>query len=522
MCTPSTRYVVCLTQLALIQWKRYVFQPIQATTKLTRAVLEQIRVQRDGGVIQSSLLKSVLDSYVSLGIDDTDATRVNLDVYRTEFQQSFLEATVEYYRAESAAFVANNSVTDYMKKAETRLLEEEDRVELYLHASTRRPLSDVCREQLVATHQQLLWDHFKALLDNEMTGDLSRIYALLIQIPDGVEPLRQQFEAHARAAGLASVASAVEEAPDAVDPARYIQALLRVYDQNMQTIEASFQSEAGMIAALDKASRVFMNQNQATGTSASKSPELLAKYVDSLLKKSNKGMEETSMEDALDQAMVVFKFIEDRDFFQKFYSKFLARRLVTFASASADAEESMIAKLKEVCGFEYTNKLQRMFTEVGLCRELNERFREAESQRPGSALGEIDFYALVLANGIWPLQAPASDFSVPSELQGIHEQFKQFYGTQHSRRALTWLWHLSSNDVHTTYLPRKHIFQTSTYQCAVLLLFNTHSVLTFDEIAAATRLDATTLKTALLPLVKSKVLHELDTSYSLNMGTSHC
>jgi cullin 1 len=59
--------------------------------------------------------------------------------------------------------------------------------------------------------------------------------------------------------------------------------------------------------------------------------------------------------------MVVFKYIEDKDVFQKFYSKMLAKRLVGHLSASDDAEASMISKLKESCGFEYTSKLQRMF-----------------------------------------------------------------------------------------------------------------------------------------------------------------
>lgn len=59
--------------------------------------------------------------------------------------------------------------------------------------------------------------------------------------------------------------------------------------------------------------------------------------------------------------MVVFKYIEDKDVFQKFYSKMLAKRLVQHMSASDDAEASMISKLKQACGFEYTSKLQRMF-----------------------------------------------------------------------------------------------------------------------------------------------------------------
>ena len=74
--------------------------------------------------------------------------------------------------------------------------------------------------------------------------------------------------------------------------------------------------------------------------------------------------------------MVVFKYIEDKDVFQKFYSKMLAKRLVQHMSASDDAEASMISKLKQACGFEYTSKLQRMFQDVGVSKDLNEQFRK--------------------------------------------------------------------------------------------------------------------------------------------------
>ena len=60
--------------------------------------------------------------------------------------------------------------------------------------------------------------------------------------------------------------------------------------------------------------------------------------------------------------MVIFKFIDDKDVFQKFYQKKLAHRLVTGVSASDDSESSMISKLKALSGFDYTNKLTRMFT----------------------------------------------------------------------------------------------------------------------------------------------------------------
>jgi cullin 1 len=43
---------------------------------------------------------------------------------------------------------------------------------------------------------------------------------------------------------------------------------------------------------------------------------------------------------------VVFNYIEDKDVFQKFYGKLLAKRLVGQLSASDDYEETMISKLK--------------------------------------------------------------------------------------------------------------------------------------------------------------------------------
>ncbi|WFD34059.1 ubiquitin ligase (cullin) of SCF [Malassezia cuniculi] len=495
--------------LALIQWRRFVFGALQRNKQLNTAVMGMINAQRNGQIVESSMLKTVIDSYVSLGVDDIDVTRVNVDIYRSEFQQQFLVETNAFYRAESTAFLAANSMTDYLAKAETRIREEEDRVELYLHDSSRRPLIEVCQQVLLSDHIDQIYNEVPRLLADERMDDLARVYRLLEPVPGALEPLSQRFEEFALSNGHDTIARV--EGGEAPDPSAYINALLRAHAHELRTVEQAFRSDASFVAALDKACRVYMNRNTATGSTPSKAPELLARYLDGILRKGHREDSADSGEDALQGAMTVFKYIEDRDFFLKFYAKFLARRLVTFASASDDAEGQVIAQLKGVCGFEYTSRLQRMLTEYGLSRELNDRFRENDS-------GEgPDFYCLVLASGIWPLQAPQGDFSVPAELSGAYDRFRSFYNEQHSRRVLSWLWHLSSNELHTSYLSRRYIFQTTTYQCAVLLLFNTHSVLTFDEIASATRISPQTLNTVLLPLVKSRVLHQLDSSYSLNM-----
>lgn len=78
------------------------------------------------------------------------------------------------------------------------------------------------------------------------------------------------------------------------------------------------------------------------GKQPCRSPELLAKYCDWLLKKSSKGVTETEVEERLSQSITIFKYIDDKDVFQKFYSRMLAKRLIHQQSQSMDAEEAMI------------------------------------------------------------------------------------------------------------------------------------------------------------------------------------
>ena len=76
-CTPSTRYdihillvrleLISLHQLALVAWKHNFFQHLQSsnngTSRLTQALLRQIEQQRNGEMVDSGLLKRVIDSY---------------------------------------------------------------------------------------------------------------------------------------------------------------------------------------------------------------------------------------------------------------------------------------------------------------------------------------------------------------------------------------------------------------------------------------------------------------------------
>ncbi|KAI9205908.1 Cullin [Polychytrium aggregatum] len=546
--------------LSLVSWLEHLFNHIN--TKLTDALLKLIEKQRNGETVDTMLIKGVIDSFVSLGLDHRDSSKSTLDIYKARFQDQFIAATEAYYKAESDQFIAHNSVPDYMKKVETRLTEEEERVQMYLHISTHRPLISTCETVLIKNHTSAMQDEFQELLDQDKVEDLTRMFNLVSRVPEGLDKLRPVFEVHVRKQGINAIEKVAEAAANAaaepekedgeddeekpakkpvakkvvgsgdkfenVDPKVYVEALLSVHKKYNDLSSEAFRNEAGFVASLDKACREFVNRNKVCAASSSKSPELLARFCDSLLRKSSRVAEEGEVEEILNSIMIVFKYVEDKDVFQKFYSKMLAKRLVNQTSASDDAETSMISKLKEACGFEYTSKLQRMFQDIGVSKTLENSFREHMDTNRGSE-DLLDFGILVLGTASWPLQPPATQFNIPDDLLKTYERFQLFYQNKYSGRKLNWLFQLSKGEVKTNYLKGSktgYTFQVSTYQMGVLLLYNKATSYGYEEILGSTGLSAEALLGQLGILVKAKVLTmtgegtkvgDANTRYELNM-----
>jgi len=74
--------------------------------------------------------------------------------------------------------------------------------------------------------------------------------------------------------------------------------------------------------------------------------------------------------------MIVFKYISEKDIFEKYYQKLLSNRIILENSASSEAESSVIDKLQAEMGQDYTAKLMRMYTDMNLSKDVAEKYKE--------------------------------------------------------------------------------------------------------------------------------------------------
>lgn len=476
---PST-HKTPVHELGLNLWRDFVIHSSKIQSRLKDTLLENIQKERGGEVINRGLMRNITKMLMDLGSS----------VYQDDFENHFLRSSADFYRLESQEFIESCDCGEYLKKAERRLNEEIERVAHYLDAKSEAKITKAVEEQLIESHMQRLVHMENSGLVNMIVDDkyedLGRMYTLFRRVPNGLVLIRDVMTSYVRETGKQLVTD-LERLKDPVD---FVQRLLDIKDKYDKIIGSAFVNDKTFQNALNSSFEYFINLN-------SRSPEYISLFVDDKLRKGLKGVSEEDVETILDKVMMLFRYLQEKDVFEKYYKQHLAKRLLSGKTVSDDAERSLIVKLKTECGYQFTSKLEGMFTDMKTSEDTMQGFYASI----GAEFGDGPTLSVqVLTTGSWPTQA-INTCNLPGEILGICDKFRSYYLGTHTGRRLTWQTNMGSADLRATFgKSQKHELNVSTYQMCVLMLFNNSDRLSYGEIEQATEIPATDLKRCLQSL----------------------
>ncbi|XP_057573914.1 cullin-4B isoform X1 [Hippopotamus amphibius kiboko] len=467
--------------MGLELFRAHIISDQKVQNKTIDGILLLIERERNGEAIDRSLLRSLL-SMLS-----------DLQIYQDSFEQRFLEETNRLYAAEGQKLMQEREVPEYLHHVNKRLEEEADRLITYLDQTTQKSLIATVEKQLLGEHlTAILQKGLNNLLDENRIQDLSLLYQLFSRVRGGVQVLLQQWIEYIKAFGSTIVINPEKDKT-------MVQELLDFKDKVDHIIDICFLKNEKFINAMKEAFETFINKRP------NKPAELIAKYVDSKLRAGNKEATDEELEKMLDKIMIIFRFIYGKDVFEAFYKKDLAKRLLVGKSASVDAEKSMLSKLKHECGAAFTSKLEGMFKDMELSKDIMIQFKQYMQNQ--NVPGNIELTVNILTMGYWPTYVPM-EVHLPPEMVKLQEIFKTFYLGKHSGRKLQWQSTLGHCVLKAEFKEGKKELQVSLFQTLVLLMFNEGEEFSLEEIKQATGIEDGELRRTLQSLAcgKARVL----------------
>ncbi|KDO35014.1 hypothetical protein SPRG_01077 [Saprolegnia parasitica CBS 223.65] len=506
-----------LAESGLNAFKSVVFEGIKKD--VVDAMLELVEKEREGEIVDTTLLRNCIEVFETMGMG-------TLDVYVTDFEEPFIKRSTAYYATKAQTWLEGDSTPAYMIKTEDCLKSESSRVARYMHSTTEAKLLRALEIELLEKHQKTLLERENsgciALLQNDKSEDLSRMYRLFSRVPDGLAPIATLVRRHIETVGNEIVerrtaAIASDNIKDPSSDPTFIKDILALHDKYKLVVQEQFGGNSLFQKALKEAFVEFVNKDVGKDCSA----KLMSTFCDRILKSGGEKLSDDQVEEFLLKIVSVFSYLTDKDLFAEIYRNQLAKRLLNQRSSSDDAEISMISKLKMCCGAQFTSKMEGMLNDLAIGGDHQTEFDAFMKKNPPSG-AVIEFGVQVLTTGHWPSYTPL-DISLPPQMVRYMSLFKMYYDSKTSHRRLQWVHSLGNATVRATFPKNKwYDLQVTTLQAVALLLFNASDTdaFTFEHLRESLNLSEDVVKRILHSLSCGKYKLLTKTPMSKNIAVT--
>ncbi|KAI2472386.1 putative cullulin 3 [Annulohypoxylon bovei var. microspora] len=514
---------------------------------LNATIIDQINMEREGDVIDKALLRSCISMLEDLF--ETDEENQYEQLYVTTFEPIYLRSSSVFYTAECDKLIREADASAWLRYTQRRLAEEAERCQTTVSPSTLQKINNVVEQELIVKHIEdflyLEGSGIKSMIDNDRVDDLTILYQLVARVDLKKVVLRKALSTRVIELGteieqvLRNTDFSIAQQVDAEEPTdgaekskpktlnaaaqqtaaavKWVDDVLSLKDKFDRLWATCFAEDLILQTALTKSFSDFIN-------TFDRSSEYVSLFIDDNLKRGIKGKTEAEVDIVLDKAITLLRYLSEKDKFEQYYQKHLARRLLHSKSESQEVEQEMISRMKRELGNTFTHKFEGMFRDMRTSKETAEQYRDHIRGLGDADHNRIELSISVLAGNNWPKEVmgrtgladgPGAKAIYPREIQGLQDSFFKFYSINRNGRVLTWLGGAGSADIKCLFpkIPgkttgplsreRRYEINVATYGMVVLMLFNDIAEgewLSFEEIEEKTNIQQSDLINVLTSL----------------------
>jgi hypothetical protein len=141
-----------------------------------------------------------------------------------------------------------------------------------------------------------------------------------------------------------------------------VKRIIEFRERMVELLNKSLEKDSTVELTIKNSFESFINENEKTAKS-------LVMYLDDQFKKDFKNNTEVEISEKVDKIIQIFRYLQDKDIFESFYKNYFAKRLLDSRRVLEDAEKEVIKKLKEECGYNFTQRLEVMFKDIKMSEQ---------------------------------------------------------------------------------------------------------------------------------------------------------
>ena len=435
-------------------------------------------------------------------------------IYQEYFNKYFIKHTEDYYKRKTKQYINDNSIDKYITYVEEILSFENYLIVSYLNEITLKSVINKLNIILLSDKKNIIFTKYYTVKNSNQNDNylnlnenfilMQKIFILFKNIKLE-EEIRKTFSDYIKK-------SCKEIYTKFCKNYKLFYENIDLLKKNIDHyITDSFLNDEKFKSTSKESLTKGMNQRPAFIC------DTFSKYIDNVLREIDEKKNLNEIKNIINDYMILFKYIENKDLYENFFIKKLCIRCLFNLNKSEEAQNYLIEQLKNECGPYFVSKSQEMISDVKASQEMTQLFNKENNKEKDSLDIPINYF--VLSNYTWPIDKLVKGDIPNFKIGVLQKKFFEFYHKKNSGKSL--FWHLPycfgvlEMEIPNTPSPIK-IFGNGVH-FAILKCFNKGKTsLNIKDILNKSKIEIDVVQKNLKKLVSKNLLKYENDIYSVN------